>query len=250
MTMGRDAGRVLAFAMVPLALGVAATAHPDWPDFLAAPASWGPDIVASVQRIWKDPTLHRRVAGPAAPMPMDRYLILIDLPDVTAVAARHLGLRSPEVRWLGDDWYEADDHAGARGVYRILARDPQRRVILSWGHHTSRFLGTVGGSALSLLTFSDREGATAQRIDAYVRIDDRTAAALARALILVFGWVADRKLAEGFGLSVKIARWIEEDPRRFCDWLGSAEIPEDRRRAAEAVVGDCTVPVTARDARG
>jgi hypothetical protein len=236
--------------MVPLAFGVAATADSGWPDFLAPPASWSPDIATAVDRIWNDPTLHRSVAGPSAPMPMNRYLTLVDLPDVTAAAARHLGLDSPEVRWLGEDWYEADDRAGARGVYRVLSRDPRRRVILSWGHHTSRFLGTVGGSALSLLTFSDRDGQTAQRIDAYVHIDQRTAAALARALVRLFGWVADRKLAKGFELSVKIARWIEDDPDGFCRWLARADIPEEHRRAAEASAGDCTVPVTAHRPRG
>lgn len=250
MTMTREARTVLAFAIVPLVLGVAASADPAWPDFLAAPASWPPDIVAAVQRIWNAPTLHRRVAGRPAPMPMEKYLTLVDLPDVTAAAARHLGIESPEVRWLGDDWYEADDHAGARGVYQVLSRDPHRRVILSWGHHTSRFLGDVSGSALSLLTFGDRDGETAQRIEAYVRIDDRTAAALARALSLVFGWLADRKLAEGFEVSVKIARWIEKDPAGFCDWLRGADIPDARRGPAEAVVGECPVPVTARRARG
>lgn len=246
----REAGRVLVLAMVPLALGVAATADSGWPDFLAPPASWSPGIAAAVERIWSAPTLHRSVAGPSAPMPVTRYLTLVDLPDVTAAAARHLGLDSPEVRWLGEDWYEADDRAGARGVYRVLSRDPQRRVILSWGHHTSRFLGTVGGSALSVLTFGDRDGQTSQRIDAYVHIDERAAAALARALIRLFGWVADRKLAEGFDVSVRIARWIEDDPGGFCRWLAHADIPEERRRIAGAAAGECPVPVTARRPRG
>ena len=123
-------------------------------------------------------------------------------------------------------------------------------MILSWGHHTSRFLGTVGGSALSVLTFGDRDGQTSQRIDAYVHIDERTAAVLARALIRLFSWVADRKLAEGFDVSVRIARWIEDDPGGFCRWLDRADIPEERRRIAGAAAGECPVPVTARRPRG
>ncbi len=248
MTLRRETGMLLASVSILVTCGVTAAAEPDWPEFLAGPASWDPGIVSAVRDIWDSPTLHRHVAGPPAPMPVERYLTLVDLPDVTAAAARERGLKSPLVRWLGDDWYEADDHEGARGVYRVLARDPHRRVILSWGRHASRFLGDVSGSALSVLTFRDRDGETAQDIEAYVRIDDRAAAALARALSVVFGWLADRKLAEGFGVSVEIARWIQGDPAGFCDWLRRADLPETRRRAAEAAAGQCAIPVTARGA--
>ncbi|HZP39093.1 MAG TPA: hypothetical protein VFE48_21610 [Methylomirabilota bacterium] len=250
MTRLRETGMLLASVSVLVACGATAAAEPGWPEFLAGPAAWDPGIVYAVRRVWGEPTLHRRVVGPPAPMPVERYLTLVDLPDVTAAAARDRGLPSPQVRWLGADWYEADDHGGARGVYRVLARDPHRRVILSWGRHTSHFLGDVGGSALSVLTFRDRDGETAQDIEAYVRIDDRAAAALARALSVVFGWLADRKLAEGFGVSVKVARWIQEDPAGFCHWLRGADLPEARRRAAEAAAGRCAVPVTARGAGG
>jgi hypothetical protein len=225
------------------ALVVAAAARADattrWPPFLPPDAGFPPGVVASVERIWRDPSLSRSVEGPVARVPFGAYAAFVDFPDVTAAAARHLGVARYEVRVLDDDWYQADDHAGARGVYRVLVRDGTRRVILSWGSHTGAVLGTLSGSALTVLDFEDRGTVTGQRLQAYVLIENRFAAALARLLIVAFGHVADRKLGEGFRVSARVAEWATEQPEAFCAWLAREPLVGARRERVLKAIAAC-----------
>lgn len=214
---------LLAVALVTAADGAA------WPPFLRPPETFSPGIVSAVERVWSDPTLSRSVRGQAAQVPFDVYAPFIDTPDVTAAAARHLGLAKYEVKMLDTDWYEADDHEGSRGVYRVLERAGGRRVLLSWGTNSGRFLGTVGGSALSVLDFEPSGDETEQRLQAWVLIENGVAATLARALMPIFGYLADRKLTQGFRVTAKVAAWAIAQPDEFCDWLGAEPFPSPRR---------------------
>jgi hypothetical protein len=189
--------------------------------------------------VWRDPTLSRAVRGRPAAVPFSTYVAFIDLPDVTAAAARFLEVAKYEVRVLGDDLYEADDHNGARGRYRVLVREPTRRVILSWGEHRGRVLGTIRGDALTVLDFAPANDRIEPRLRAYVLIENAIAARLARLLVAVFGGVADRKLAEGFAVTAKVAEWAAREPGPFCDWLAREPLPAERRARALGLVPGC-----------
>ena len=141
--------------------------------------------------------------------------------ELVAAAARHLGIGHYDVREIGPDWYAADDHDGSRGVYHMLSRDDHRRVTLSWGARQSALLGTVSGSALTVLTFTAEGDRTLQRLETYVVIDNAVAAGLARALVALFGHIADRKLARGFEMTARVASWAREHPDQFCVWLAA-----------------------------
>src|SRR2546425_9672843 len=71
------------------------------------------------------------------------------------------------------------------------------------------------------------------------RIDQPVAAALARLLITVFGRFADRKLAEGFAVTARVAEWAFEQPREFCQWVAHEPLPAFRRERILAVVPGC-----------
>lgn len=224
-----------ALAVAVLARASAATA---WPSFLPPPGTLSPGVVSAVERVLAEPTLNRRVEVAPARVPLATYIAFVDSPDATAAAARHLGVARYEVHMLDDeDWYEADDHDGARGVYRVLVRTATRRVMLSWGTHTGSILGTIGGSALTVLDLEARGEGTGQRLQAYVLIENRVAAALARILIPIFGYVADRKLDEGLRVTARVAQWAVERPAEFCAWLEREPLPpgpHQRLRAALA----------------
>lgn len=211
-----------------------------WPPFLPPRDTFGTDIVAAVEHVWLDPTLVRKVRGHPAHVPFDVYLAFVDAPDVTAAAARHLRLVRYHVEALGGDWYHADDDDGSRGIYRVIERDEHHRVILSWGEHSGRLLGTVSGSALSLVDLEPDGTHVIQQISAYVRIDNSVAAALARMFVQVFGFLADRKLVEGFTVTAKVAEWAVDRPHEFCEWLAQERLPDERRRAVLAVLPRCS----------
>src|SRR3972149_6955793 len=95
---------------------------PPRPPFLPARGSFSPDIKPAVERVFIDPTLSRAVKGRTARAPFEVLIAFFDAPEVTAAAARVRKLARYEVQMEGD-WYQADDHDGARGTYRVLVRE-------------------------------------------------------------------------------------------------------------------------------
>ncbi len=225
--------------LLALTTGAAARPVTAWPEFLEPRETFPHDVVAAVERVWLEPTLTRTVRGRPARVPLALYLAFVDTPDVTATAARAHKLARYEVQPLDDDRYVADDGDGARGTYRVLLREPTRRVILSWGEHRGSILGTIGGSALTLIEFAPQPHAVDQALTAYVRIENRVAAALARILVTVFGFVADRKLAAGLRVTAGVAEWAVERPGEFCAWLAGAPLAEERRARILSALRSC-----------
>ncbi len=217
---------------------LAADRRLSWPPFLPPASRYTADLVAAVEQVWQEPTLVRRVRGRSARVPLEVYVAFIDAPEVTAAAARFLRLASYEVEAIGGDWFRARDNDGADGTYIVLARFPTRRVMLSWGEHSGRLLGTISGSALTVLEFEARGGVVDQQVEAWVRIDQAVAAALARVLVPIFGYLADRKLVEGAAVAARVAEWAMENPDAFCAWLGTAPARAGRERL-EAVLATC-----------
>jgi hypothetical protein len=239
------AGLILAFGLLASA-GWTNTPAVDWPSFLPSRASLSSDLAAAVERTWTDRTLSRTVRGPSVRAPFDLYSALIDAPEVTAAAARYRNYSKDEVHQVGDDLYEADDHDGSRGFYRLLVRDRDRRVIFSWGEHSGSILGTIRGDALTVLTLEPGRGVVHQTLTAYVRIDNAFLAALARTLLVPFGGLADRKLSEGFRVSKRVAEWAVSEPAEFCSWLGQSGIPFERRALVQSLVPGCQETPQAR----
>jgi hypothetical protein len=212
-----------------------------WPPFLPAREALGAEVVARVERVWSAPTLHREVEGRPVAVPLDVYVLFVDAPEVTAAAARRLGLARYTVESLGDGRYRADDGDGARGEYAVLVRAGTRRVVVSTGAHSSGFLGTIRGGALTLVEFEPRGDETGQRLSAWVLIENRAAAALARVLVTLFGFLADRKLREGLDVTAAVAEWAAGHPGEFCAWLAAEALAAPRRqRLAEALA--CGAP--------
>jgi hypothetical protein len=210
-----------------------------WPAFLPPPGGFPADLVAAVERTWTDQTLSRTVRGPSVRAPFDLYSALIDAPDVTAAAARYRSFSRDDVRRVDDDVYEAEDHDGSQGFYRVLARERNRRVIFSWGENSSHLLGKIRGDALTVLTFEPEDGRIDQVLTAYVRIDNSFVAAVARALLVLFGGIADRKLSEGVVTAARVAEWAATQPEEFCDWLSRSGLPRARRARIESFVSGC-----------
>jgi len=235
--------RALAPALVLLvALAASAAdepAAPAWPPFLEPRAAFPDEIAAAIARVWREPTLARTVHAKPAPVPFALLAALVDAPEVTAAAARHRELARWKVRALGDERWEAEDGDGARGRYRVLRRDARRRVILSSGEHASFLLGTITGSALTLLDLEPREAGVEQSLHAWVRIDNPVAAFLARVLITLFGGLADRKLGEGLRVTAAVAAWAVERPGEFCAWLAREALPPERRDRVRDALPAC-----------
>lgn len=227
-------------AMMLLALTVTSPASVpgSWPPFLHARDEYPPQIVDAVRRLWLDATFTRTVTADAAPVPLPFYLRFVDAPDVAAAAARHLRLTTYEVTVRGDDRYEAAG-GGARGVYRVLMRDGGRRVVLSWGTHRGSILGTIGGSALTLLEFGDTaDGRVTQRLVVNAIIDNGVLASLTKPFLLLFGRFVDRKLTEAFQTTATAAAWAHANPGDFCAWLDRT-VTGDRRAELLDVFDEC-----------
>ena len=218
-----------------LLLGAGQALGADFPPFLPERERFPAEIRNEITAVWSRYTLTRAVSGHPARVPLDLFRLFVDLPEVTAAASRHLGLAQYRVRQLGPDFYEAEDGEGAAGTYRVLVRDAQRRVILTWGSHAGPILGRITGASLTLLTFEaesvDGASQIAQRVETFVRIDNQVAAFIVRILLPLFSGYADRKIAETFNITARVSAWAYEDPTTFCQWLSSQ--PEGGRHRAE-----------------
>jgi hypothetical protein len=235
----KNSGMAIVLLVVTAAVVCAETPDDGWPPFLAPRTAFPEDLVATVERVWMRPTLTRTVRGRSARVPYDLYTALVDSPEVTAAAAAVLGLARYDVEALDDGWYRATDNDGARGLYRVLAREPTRRVVVSRGEHAGRLLGRIGGSALTVLDFPAVDGVVEPTVTARVRIDNPVAAVAARVLIAIFGHIADRKLTEGFAVTARVAEWAMAAPREFCDWLAEERLAPGRRERVVAALGGC-----------
>ena len=208
----------------------------DFPPFLTDPESFTAEIRAEIVAVWSRHTFARTVTGEPARAPLELYRLFVDAPEVVAAAARHLGLVKYQVRQLGPDFYEADDGEGAKGSYRVIAREPHRRVMLTRGSHSGHVLGWVQGASLTILTFepetrADRAPQIAQQVETFVRIDNPMAALLARVFLPLFMGYADRRIAETFNVTAQISQWAYGEPTTFCRWLGGR--PEGARHRGE-----------------
>jgi hypothetical protein len=232
------------FAVATLVLALAAdsegAAVAPWPPVLGARAAFSAEVSAAVQHVWDQPTLSRTVNGPTARVPIQLYTAFIDAPDVTAAAARFRRVASYHIQPLGGDRYRADDGDGARGFSHVLRRDGRRRVILSRGEHTGPILGTISGSALTVLDLATDGDLVQPTLTAYVRIDDGIAASLAQLFIPRFGFLADRKLAEGLHVTKAVAEWAVDPSGGFCEWLVREPLAAASRARVMAAVPACT----------
>src|SRR5262245_16626990 len=226
------------FATATLVLALAADSEgarvASWPPVLGARAGYSAELSAAVERVWDQPTLSRTVNGPSARVPIELYTAFIDVPEVTAAAARFRNFASYHVQPLDNDRYRADDGDGARGFSQVLRRDGLRRVIFSRGEHTGAMLGTISGSALTVLDIATDGDRVQPTLTAYVRIDDRVTASLAQILIASFGFLADYKLAEGLRVTKAVAEWAVDPSGGFCEWLVREPLPAASRARVTA----------------
>jgi hypothetical protein len=236
----RSSGLVVALV---LAVPVYAAAAERWPSLLPPRTTLPPAIAAGVERVWSRPTITRHIEGERAHAPVALYAALIDAPEVATAAARHLRLAPYDVQRLDADRYHVDDGTGAQGEYHVLVRERSRRVMFSRGRHTSRLLGTITGMALTEIQFEARDGYVGQRLTAWVLIENRFVALLARVLVPLFGQVADRKLQEGFRVTARVAEWAATSPVEFCEWLGRQPFPAQARQPVRLAVRGCRSPV-------
>jgi len=228
-----------ATVLITLATSAGGASAGPWPSLLGSRDAFSPEVSAAVERVWREPTLSRTVNGPPAHVPFEVYVALVDAPEVTAAAARFRRLANYEVQALDDDHYRANDGDGARGLYQVLRREPRRRVVFSQGEHAGPMLGTIKGSALTVLDIEPRGDAVDPTLTAYVYIDDPVAAGLAQLLIVIFGFLADRKPAEGLRVTAGVAEWAVDRSGGFCEWLAREQLPPARRNRILAALPSC-----------
>ena len=226
-----------------LATPLGARAVETWPPLLPPRQTMPPAVAADIERIWTRPTIKRQIEGERAQAPLDLYVALIDTPEIATALARHLQLARYEVKRLGPERFHVDDGYYAQGEYQVLVRERGRRVMFSRGRHTGRIIGTITGVALTDLQFEAREGHVAQRLTAWVLVENRFLAVVARVLIPLFGQAADRKLQEGFRVTARVAEWAAAHPPEFCEWLDRQPFPADARQTVRAPVRACRPPV-------
>lgn len=216
----------------------------DFPPFLPSAEQFSPDVRAEVAAIWNRRTTMRTASGRAAPVPLELYRLFIDMPDVTATAGQHLGVGAYRVTRLGPETFEVADGEGAKGIYRVVLRRPNQRVLIAKIERTTRLFGPVSSGSVTLLTLSpeasqDGRPQIAQRVDTAVRIDHRVLSVVAKLLLPAFPNYADRKISEIFNIAAEVSAWAYDKPADFCRWLGDQPDGARLRQEFAAQIHDC-----------
>jgi hypothetical protein len=107
------------------------------------------------------------------------------------------------------------------------------------GEYTGPMLGTITGSALTVLDLESRGDVVDPKLTAYVYIDDPVAAVLARLLMATFWRLADRKMAEALRVTAGVAEWAVDRSGGFCEWLAREPLPSVQRSRILAVLPAC-----------
>lgn len=216
------------------------------PPYLTHPASLSAEARRDVHVIWKQRTLSRTASGPPARAPLELYGLFLDLPEVTAAAGQHLKIGRYQVVRTGPDAYDVTDAEGTRGHYRVIRREPRERVLIVRATRTTRLVGEVSGTTVTVVTLTPEttpDGPrTTQRIDSAVRIDHRVVALIAKVLVPIFPEYADRKIGEVFGLAAKVSGWAREKPDEFCAWLGGQPDGARRKELFASQLPACATP--------
>lgn len=146
------------------------------------------------------------------------YEFLLERLEVAAAIARNLGLAKYRIRRLAQGFFYGDDGEGARGYIELLYADATSRIYFSQGRYESKLLPAVTGAALVIFSLNpqtpeqDQEGLQI-KFQAYLKIDQRLLALLAKALRPFLGNVVDRKITKLFLVAGRASERLHHAPQ-------------------------------------
>jgi hypothetical protein len=216
--------------------------QPSWP--AGVEANWPPFLPRSgeirtdeaVQKFWRRKTFARKLSAVPLNVPMDLYTALIDVPDVVAAAANHLGIAFDTVQVMGDAAYELRSPDGSRASIQVLVRQTGERVTFSQGQLNTGGL-VIRGAVLGVLKLYSEADGIHQDLMAYVLIDSAIVAWLSKAFLPLMSRTVDEELSRGFKITGAVAKWAWQNRDEFCHWQETARLEFERVQRVAYSVG-------------
>ncbi|MBI4607542.1 MAG: hypothetical protein HY726_00860 [Candidatus Rokubacteria bacterium] len=169
---------------------------------------------------------------------------LIEHPDFAAEVARILREGKYRVQQTSNG-YEADDGRGARGVFKPIMTDGDRRVFHLEGRYDQPLLPTISGRLVLVLETVHRTtpgGPTyaESRVEGFLRLDSVILERLARLALTLSKSLMDRRIRRFFRHVERVSQRAYDDPEGLADELAShVHLPAPRvAQFREALLGD------------
>ena len=177
-----------------------------------------PDMAGLIEEARRQATFIRTLNAPRVAAPVDLYSQVIDLPEVTAPAARRLRLGTETVGRLAQDAYRIENPDGSWAMYRVVHRAPRLRIT----HATGEFvigLFSVKGQVWGLLRLEPDQVGVNQSLVAVVLVENKMTAFLTKFVQFVMPGIADHELLRGFLITRLVSEWAHDQPETFCRFL-------------------------------
>ena len=175
---------------------------------------------ASQQRlrdITEGSILSRDVHGITVKSRQPVFDFLIEHPDFAATAGRILGIVKYRIVQEREGVFWGDDAHGATGTFELMYARPGKRVYLARGTFVKRFLPTIYGRIVLVMTYEHRPDRTGDNrvisdVRGYLRIDNRVLGILARIAKPIVGPIVDKKVLRTFAAAAKLTEKAYDDP--------------------------------------
>ena len=202
-----------------------------------------------VRQVLADPTFVARLGLEAVASPRV-FSYLLDHPDITSALARALAIAPTRLWPVGPGRYQAEDGEWNSGTLDVLAAAEDRRVFLEQGVSRGWWFGEVAGRVVAAMALSEEGDRIRGEVAVWAKIDPGALDRLLRMVGPVLRGFLDRKLAEQFGITFRVAEHARQEPARFCQLV--AVIPEGslEERQTLARVAICPGAVPAKGTEG
>ncbi|MBI1246754.1 hypothetical protein GC197_02780 [bacterium] len=170
-----------------------------------------------VANVVQDPSIFRRLPVQVIPCDPELYSFLVTYPEVVVNIWELMGISTVDVKRLSPTTFHANDGAGTVSKVDIVYADGQTSVFFAQGYYEGPLAPTrIMANCVLVLRSGITKAAEGKsfisnRLDVFVRFENRGADLLARTLHPLIGKTADYNFAETSSFIGKISKNAEEN---------------------------------------
>jgi len=176
-----------------------------------------PGVKSRVSEIIHDPSIFRRLPVQVVNCDPELYSFLISYPEIVVSIWKLMGISNVVVRRLSPSAFHANDGAGTVSTVNVLLADNSTKLFLAEGYYEGSLApGRILANCVLLLKSGftkSKSGETfvSNRLDVFVRFENKGADFLARTLHPLIGKTADYNFAESTAFLGKISHNAENN---------------------------------------
>lgn len=204
------------------------TSKDGYPDSVILPYDKIPKgMVEKVAKLAENHTLYRDIKPTRFKSNVLIYEYLLDRPPLSAEITRLMKAGNYTVTSKGGGIFHGDDGKGMEGDFKQLYADGHKRVYYGEGRCNCRLVGTIKGKILLVLRYKQigENGSPMMenKLNAYLKIDNKFFALLLKTFVPVLGGLADKKFGQFTDSAKIVSEAIASDPEKVYKYIEQTE---------------------------